>query len=79
MDAAEVMEACVDGIQAAERDVDIRANIIGILSRTYGVEACLKELDAILTQRDHIVAVDLAGDELRFPAHLFCDHFQTGS
>ena len=35
----------------------------------------MKELDAILAHRDHIVGVDLAGDELRYPAHLFTNHF----
>jgi len=76
MDAAEVMEACADGIRAAERDTGVRVNIIGILSRTYGVEICMKELDAILAHRDHIVGIDLAGDEERFPAHLFKQHFK---
>jgi len=76
MDPAEVMEACADGIRAAERDTGVRANIIGILSRTYGVDTCMKELDAILAHRDHIVAVDLAGDEARYPAHLFEAHFK---
>lgn len=76
MDPAEVMEACADGIRAAERDTGVRANIIGILSRTYGVETCVKELDAILAHRDHIVAVDLAGDEQNFPAGLFKHHFK---
>ena len=76
MDPAEVMEACADGIRAAERDTGIRANIIGILSRTYGVETCAKELEAILAHRDHIVAVDLAGDEAGFPAGLFTEHFK---
>lgn len=75
MDPVEVMEACADGIRAAERDTGIRANIIGILSRTYGVDACMRELDAILAHRDHIVGVDLAGDELRYPANLFKPHF----
>ncbi|MGA9573963.1 MAG: adenosine deaminase [Lysobacterales bacterium] len=76
MDPHEVMEACADGVRAAERDTGVHANIIGILSRTFGVEACMKELDAILAHRDHIVAVDLAGDEFRFPAHLFKSHFK---
>lgn len=76
MDPAEVMEACTDGIRAAERDTGVRANIIGILSRTYGVDTCMKELDAILAHRDHIVAVDLAGDEERYPAYLFKPHFR---
>lgn len=76
MDPAEVMEACADGIRAAERDTGVRANIIGILSRTYGVDTCMKELDAILAHRDHIVAVDLAGDEAQYPAYLFEAHFK---
>ena len=76
MDPHEVMEACADGVRAAERDTGVRANIIGILSRTFGVEACMKELDAILAHRDHVVAVDLAGDEFRFPAPLFKPHFK---
>ena len=76
MCAHEVMEACADGVRSAERDTGVRANIIGILSRTYGAQACMKELDAILAHRDHIVAVDLAGDELGFPAHLFKEHFK---
>ena len=76
MDPAEVMEACADGVRAAERDTGVRVNIIGILSRTYGAETCMKELDAILAHRDHIVAVDLAGDEFRYPAHLFKEHFK---
>jgi adenosine deaminase len=76
MDPAEVMEACADGIRAAQRDTGVRANIIGILSRTFGVEACMLELDAILAHRDHIVGVDLAGDEFRYPAHLFKPHFK---
>jgi len=76
MDPSEVMEACADGVRAAERDTGVKASIIGILSRTYGVEACMKELDAILAHRDHVVAVDLAGDEQRFPAQLFKEHFK---
>ena len=76
MDPAEVMEACADGIRAAERDTGVRANIIGILSRTYGADVCMKELNAILSHRDHIVAVDLAGDEKQFPAALFKEHFK---
>ena len=69
MDPAEVMEACADGVRAAERDTGVRVNIIGILSRTYGAETCMKELDAILAHRDHIVAVDLARVDLQRPLH----------
>lgn len=72
---AGVVEAVVDGVQAGMRDFGIKANLIGIMSRTFGTEACQLELDAILTQKDNIVAVDLAGDELGQPGELFVKHF----
>ena len=71
-----VVEAVVDGVEAGQRDFGVRANLIGIISRTYGPETCMKELDALLTQREHITAFDLAGDELNFPAGLFIEHFK---
>ena len=76
LNAQGVVEACVDGIRSAERDTGVKANAIGILSRSYGVEACQKELNAILACKEHIVAIDLAGDEEGFPAGLFIDHFK---
>ena len=76
LNVQEVMEACIDGIQAGERDSGIRANAIGILSRTYGVDTCHKELDAILACKNDLVAVDLAGDEAGFPPALFKSHFK---
>jgi adenosine deaminase len=54
----------------------VRAQMIGIMSRTYDTETCHRELDALLTHRDHLVAIDLAGDELSFPAELFAEHFR---
>jgi adenosine deaminase len=71
-----VVEAVADGIRAAERDTGVRAQMIGIMSRTYDTETCHRELDALLANRDHLVAVDLAGDEIKFPAGLFETHFK---
>lgn len=71
-----VVEAVVDGVKAGIRDYGIKANLIGIMSRTFGTEACQQELNAILSQRDNIVAVDLAGDELGQPGELFTSHFK---
>lgn len=71
-----VVEAVVDGVKAGIRDFGIKANLIGIMSRTFGTEACQQELNAILSQRDNIVAVDLAGDELGQPGDLFTSHFK---
>ncbi|MDE1232996.1 adenosine deaminase [Vibrio aestuarianus] len=73
---AGVVEAVVDGVRAGVRDFGIQANLIGIMSRTFGTEACQQELNAILTQKDNIVAVDLAGDELGQPGDRFILHFK---
>ncbi len=71
-----VVEAVVDGVKAGIRDFGISANLIGIMSRTFGTDACQKELEAILSHKDHIVAVDLAGDELGQPGERFVNHFK---
>ena len=76
LDPAAVVEAIADGIKAAERDTGVRAQMIGIMSRTYDTDTCHRELDALLAHRDHLVAIDLAGDEMKFPAGLFRSHFQ---
>lgn len=76
LDPAAVVEAVVDGVRCGERDFGIRANLIGIISRTYGAEMGMKELQTLLTQKEQIVALDLAGDELHFPGSLFVEHFR---
>ncbi|MGF1762467.1 adenosine deaminase [Aliivibrio kagoshimensis] len=73
---AGVVEAVVDGVQAGCRDLGIKANLIGILSRTFGQEACQQELNGLLSQKDHLVAIDLAGDELGQPGDRFLTHFK---
>ena len=76
LDPAGVVEAVCDGIERGERDFDLPVGLIGILSRTYGPEVGWKELRALLTQKPRITALDLAGDEARFPADLFVEHFR---
>jgi len=71
-----VVEALLDGIEAGKAQFDIKINLIGILSRTFGVDACKIELDALLSQQDSLVAIDLAGDELGYPSDLFTQHFK---
>ncbi len=71
-----VVEAVIDGVTAGSRDFGVKTNLIGILSRTFGQEACQKELDACLAFKDKLVAIDLAGDELGKPGELFVDHFR---
>jgi adenosine deaminase len=73
-----IVEAVVTGTQMGTQDFDIQANLIGIISRTYGVGKGWDELNALLSQRDHLVGLDLAGDEENFPATNFKDHFKVG-
>lgn len=71
-----VVEAVISGVAQGCRDFSLKANLIGIMSRTFGEAACEQELNALLAHRDRITALDLAGDELGFPGHLFLGHFR---
>jgi adenosine deaminase len=75
LDPAAVVEAVLDGLEAGARDCGVRVGVIGILSRTFGPEAARRELEALLSYRGHIAALDLAGDEA-VPGELFVDHFR---
>ena len=79
LDPEGVVEAVADGIIAGERDTGVCAQAIGIMSRTFDTETCHRELDALLAHRDHLAAIDLAGDEQKFPARLFHRAFQAGT
>lgn len=70
-----VVEAIIDGVQSALHNYDVEIRLIGILSRTFGENACQQELNGLLKHQDKITALDLAGDELGFPGHLFQPHF----
>ncbi|NYS29231.1 MULTISPECIES: adenosine deaminase [unclassified Pantoea] len=72
---AGVVEAVIDGVRAGSQQHNIDVRLIGIMSRTFGEDACLSELEGLLAHRDHITAVDLAGDELGFPGSEFLSHF----
>jgi adenosine deaminase len=71
-----VVEAVVDGVTTAVRDLSMPAKLIGILSRTYGPKTAWLELDALLAFRDSLVALDLAGDEANWPGTLFVEHMR---
>ncbi|MCX0500089.1 adenosine deaminase [Erwinia billingiae] len=72
---AGVVEAVIDGVRAGCQQHNIDVRLIGIMSRTFGEEACLRELEGLLAHRDGITALDLAGDELGFPGSQFLSHF----
>ncbi len=74
LDPEGVVEAVVDGVEEGKRTFDVKVKLIGILSRTYGTEVAWRELEALLTCSDRLVALDLAGDEANYPGELFVDH-----
>jgi adenosine deaminase len=78
LDPEGVVEAVTHGVTQASQATGLKVNLIGILSRTYGIDSAWKELDALLTYRDHLVAIDLAGDEVNFPGSWFVKHLQKG-
>lgn len=76
LDPQGVVEAVIDGALAGMRDFGTPVKLIGILSRTYGPEIAWKELAALESGGQAIVALDLAGDEANFPGSLFTSHFK---
>ena len=78
LDPSGVVEAIIEGTDRARRNFDVKVNLIGILSRTYGPDQCWKELESLLPYKEQLVALDLAGDEVNFPGTLFVDHFKEG-
>jgi adenosine deaminase len=67
LDPQGVVESVVEGIHQARQELDIRVNLIGIISRTYGPDRGWEELQALLSCRPALSALDLAGDEANFP------------
>jgi adenosine deaminase len=76
LDPAGVTEAVVAGVERGRVAAGVGCGLIGIMSRTFGPEQAMVEWRSLLTQRNHLVAVDLAGDEIHFPAGLFAEHFR---
>lgn len=71
-----VVEAVLDGVATGQEEAGIWVKMLGILSRTYGPEVAMQELDAMLPYAEKIVGLDLAGDEANYPAALFQRHFE---
>ncbi len=78
LDPVGVVEAVVNGVEQGRRNFGVKANLIGIISRTYGAEIAWKELAALLTKRDDLVGLDLAGDEANYPGDMFVEHIRKG-
>jgi adenosine deaminase len=78
LDLVGVVESVIEGVNQGREDFNISVNLIGIISRTYGPDRGWQELEALLEYKEHIRALDLAGDEINFPGKMFIDHFNEG-
>lgn len=78
LDPSRVTAAVIEGAREGEAATGVRVNLIGILTRTYGPVRARRELRALLDHKEHLAALDLAGDEGNWPAELFVEHFRTG-
>lgn len=78
LDPERVTAAVIEGVREGEEQFGVRANLIGILTRTYGPVRARRELRALLSHADGIAALDLAGDEGNWPPELFVEHFAEG-
>ncbi len=78
LDPERVTAAVIEGVREGEQRFGVRANLIGILTRTYGPARAEVELRALLAHAPEIVALDLAGDEAKWPPELFVGHFERG-
>lgn len=76
LDPASVCAAIAEGIQQGRGETGVKVNLIGILSRHFGAEAAMGELQSLLANKSHFVGLDLAGDEANFPGDLFVEHFR---
>ena len=79
LDLSGVVAAVIEGAAAGADEFGTKVKLIGIISRTYGPEAGWRELEALLSRRDHLAALDLAGDEANWPAEQFVRHFRKAS
>jgi len=78
LDPSRVTAAVIEGAREGEAVSGVKANLIGILTRTYGPVRARRELRALLDHKNEITALDLAGDEGNWPAELFVEHFKEG-
>jgi adenosine deaminase len=73
-----VVAAVIEGAESGARTLGVPVTLIGILSRTFGPEAATIELESLLAHKRHITALDLAGDEAKWPGEHFVPHFRRG-
>ena len=76
MDADRMLEAILRGVARAETDFPMAVGLIGLLQRIKTVEDNARWCDWILERKAHFVGLDLADDEVAYPALPFAPLFQ---
>lgn len=76
MDADRMLEAIMKGIRRAEAAYPMAVGLIGLLQRIKSVEDNARWCDWILERKAHFVGLDLADDEVAYPAQPFAPLFQ---
>ena len=76
MDADRMLEAILRGAARAETDFPMAVGLIGLLQRIKSVEDNARWCDWILERKAHFVGLDLADDEVAYPALPFAPLFQ---
>ncbi|MFN8608419.1 MAG: adenosine deaminase [Vulcanimicrobiota bacterium] len=67
-----VLDAVLDGMRRACRDYPIEARLIVSLNRSYPLDSAMRVARAAVARKDRgVVAMDLAGDEVHYPASSF--------
>ena len=76
MDADRMLEAILRGIRRAQETYPMAVGLIGLLQRIKTVEDNTRWCDWILERKEHFVGLDLADDEVAYPAQPFAPLFK---
>ncbi len=71
-----IIEATLEGKEAAEKDFGIPVNLIADIVRNHGHETAEDRLKLLYPYQDRICGIGLGGDEMHYPAFRFEDVFQ---
>ncbi len=67
-----VLDAVLEGMDKACRDLDVEASLIVSINRSYPLKSAMQVAQAAVERKDRgVVGLDLAGDETLFPASDF--------
>ncbi len=76
MDADRMFEGILRGMRRAQETYPMAVGLIGLLQRIKTVEDNARWCDWILERKDHFVGLDLADDEVNYPAQPFAPLFK---